>query len=63
MTKPDPSTYFRISREIIRPTVVLYLRFPLSMRYVEGPLHERGIYFSHESVWSWWQRFGPMFAA
>jgi len=26
-------------------------------------LHERGIEISHEAVWFWWGRFGPMFAA
>lgn len=30
---------------------------------VEDLLHERGIEVSHETVWFWWNRFGPMFAA
>ena len=33
------------------------------MRNVEDLLHERGIEISHETVWFWWNRFGPMFAA
>ena len=63
MTNPDPFKYFRTSREIIRLAVMLYVRFPLSLRNVEDLLHERGIDVSHESVRFWWQRFGPMFAA
>jgi putative transposase len=41
----------------------MYVRFPLSLRNVEDPLHERGIDISHETVRFWWNRFGPMFAA
>jgi len=63
MTKPDPFRYFKTSREIIRLAVMLYVRFPLSLRNVEDLLHERGIDVSHEAVRYWWHRFGPMFAA
>jgi putative transposase len=63
MTKPDPFRYFRTSREVIRLAVMLYVRFPLSLRNVEDLLHERGIDVSHEAVRFWWHRFGPMFAA
>ena len=63
MTNPDPFRYFRTSREIIRLAVMLYVRFPLSLRNVEDLLHERGIDVSHESVRFWWHRFGPMFAS
>lgn len=63
MTNPNPFRYFRTSREVIRLAVMLYVRFPLSLRNVEDLLHERGIHVSHESVRFWWQRFGPMFAA
>jgi putative transposase len=42
---------------------MLYIQFPLSLRNVEDLLHERGIDVSHETVRSWWHRFGPMFAA
>ena len=62
MTKPDPFRYFKTSREIIRLAVMLYVRFPLSLRNVEDLLHERGIDVSHEAVRYWWHRFGPMFA-
>jgi putative transposase len=43
--------------------VMLYVRYPLSLRNVEDLLHERGIEISHETVRFWWKRFGPMFAA
>ena len=42
---------------------MMYVRFPLSLRNVEGLLHERGIDISHETVHFWWNRFGPLFAA
>ena len=63
MTKPDPFKGFQSSPEIIRLAVMLYIRFPLSLRNVEDLLHERGVEISHETVRFWWQRFGPMFAA
>jgi putative transposase len=43
--------------------VMMYVRFPLSLRNVEDLLFERGIDISHETVRYWWNRFGPMFAA
>lgn len=63
MTKRSPFRYFKTSPEIIRLAVMLYVRFPLSLRNVEDLLHERGIDVSHETVRFWWLRFGPMFAA
>jgi putative transposase len=62
MTRPDPFRGFQSSPDIIRLAVMLYIRFPLSLRNVEDLLHERGIEISHETVRFWWQRFGPMFA-
>ena len=50
LTKRDPFKYFKTSREIIRLAVMMYVRFPLSLRNVEDLLHERGIDVSHESV-------------
>ena len=35
MTKRSPFRYFRTSPEIIRLAVMLYVRFPLSLRNVE----------------------------
>ena len=63
MTQRSPFRYFKTSPEIIRLTVMLYVRYPLSLRNVEDLLHERGIEISHETVRFWWNRFGPMFAA
>ena len=63
MTKHSPFRYFKTSPEIIRLAVMLYVRFPLSLRNVEDLLHERGIEISYETVRFWWNRFGPMFAA
>ena len=63
MTQRTPFRYFKTSSEIIRLAVMLYIRFPLSLRNVEDLLHERGIEISHETVRYWWNRFGPMFAA
>jgi len=63
MTKSDPFKGFHSSPEIIRLAVMLYVRFPLSLRNVEDLLHERGVDISHETVRYWWHRFGPMFAS
>ena len=43
MTKRSPFRSFKTSPEIIRLAVMLYVRFPLSLRNVEDLLHERGI--------------------
>jgi putative transposase len=43
--------------------VMMYVRYPLSLRNVEDLLAERGIDISHETVRFWWNRFGPIFAA
>ena len=63
MTKRRPFRYFKTSPEVIRLAVMMYVRFPLSLRNVEDLLHERGIDVSHETVRFWWNRFGPLFAA
>ena len=59
----NPFRYFNCSPEVIRLTVMMYVRFPLSLRQVEDLLFERGVDISHETVRYWWNRFGPMFAA
>ncbi len=59
----NPFRYFKTSPEIIRLAVMMYVRFPLSLRQVEDLLHERGIDICHETVRAWWNRFGPLFAA
>ena len=62
MTKRSPFRYFKTSPEIIRLAVMLYVRYPLSLRSVEDLLHKRGIEISHETVRFWWNRFGTLFA-
>lgn len=59
----SPFRYFNSSPEVIRLVVMMYVRFPLSLRNVEDLLAERGIDICHETVRYWWNRFGPMFAA
>ena len=59
----NPFRYFKTSPEIIRLAVMMYVRFPLSLRQVEDLLHERGIDISYETIRTWWNRFGPVFAA
>ena len=59
----NPFRYFKTSPEVIRLAVMMYVRFPLSLRQVEDLLHERGIDVSYEIVRYWWNRFGPIFAA
>lgn len=58
----NPFRYFHSSPDIIRMVVMLYVRYPLSLRNVEDLLFERGYDFCHETVRLWWNRFGPMFA-
>ena len=59
----NPFRYFNSSPEVIRLAVMMYVRYPLSLRQVEDLLFERGIDICHETVRLWWNRFGPMFAA
>jgi len=59
----DPFRWFDSSPEVIRLVVMMYVKYPLSLRNVEDLLHERGIDICHETVRHWWNRFGPMFAA
>ena len=55
--------YFKTSPEIIRLAVIMYIRYPLTLRNVEDLLHERGVDITHETVRFWWIRFGTIFAA
>jgi putative transposase len=59
----NPFRYFNSSPEVIRLVVMMYIRYPLSLRQVEDFLFERGMDICHETVRFWWNRFGPMFAA
>ena len=48
----SPFRYFNSSPEVIR-LVLMYVRFPLSLRNVEDLLFERGIDICHETVRHW----------
>jgi putative transposase len=50
----SPFRYFNSSPEVIRLVVMMYVRFPLSLRNVEDLLFERGIDICHETVRMWW---------
>ena len=60
---PSPFRWFDSSPEVIRLVVLMYVRYPLSLRNVEDLLFERGIDICHETVRKWWNRFGPMIAS
>jgi putative transposase len=53
---------FKTSPEIIQLAVMLYVRFPRSLRNVEDLFHERGVDVSYEAVRYWWHRFWSQFA-
>lgn len=57
----SPFRWFDSSPGVIRTVIMMYVRFPLSLRQVENLLAERGIDICHEAVRLWWNRFGPMF--
>ncbi len=59
----DPFRYFNSSPEVIRLAVMIYVRYPLSLRQVEDLLFERGIDNCHETDRTWGNRFGPIFAS
>ena len=64
MSQPkNPFRYFDSSPEVIRLGVMMYVRYPLSLRNVEDLLAQRGIDICQETVRLWWNRSGPMFAA
>ncbi len=46
----SPFRYFSSSPEVIRQVVIMYVRFPLSLRNVEDLLFERSIDICHETV-------------
>ena len=60
--KNNPFRYFNSLPEVIRLAVMMYIRYPLSLRQVEDLLFERGIDISHETIRYWWNRFGPLLA-
>lgn len=63
MMKRDPIKYFKTSEAIIRLAVIIFFRFPLSLRIAEDRLHEREVDLCHEFVRSGWRLFCLMFAS
>jgi putative transposase len=60
MTKtPNPFRWFDSSPEVIRLAVMMYARYPLSLRNVEDLLFVRGIDICHETVRLWWNPSSP----
>ena len=59
----SPFRCFNSSPEVIRLVVMMYVKYPLSLRNLEDLLFERGIDICHETVRKWWNRFGPLFAS
>ena len=57
------SKYFKHNPAIIQLAVLLYIRYPLSLRQVEDMLFERGIDICHETIRLRWNKFGPLMAA
>ena len=54
----SPFRYFNSSPDVIRLVVMMYVRFPLSLRNVEDLLFERGIDLPYETVRFWWTGSG-----
>lgn len=57
----NPFPYFKPSHEVIQLGVMMYVRFPLSLRNVGDQHHERGIDICHEDVRLWLNCFGTCF--
>ena len=56
LSRDEQAPPFRASRtspETIRLAVTLRIRFPLSLRDVEGPLHGRSVDVSHATQSDW----------
>lgn len=59
---PNPFRYLNRSAGGNRLTVMLYVRYLLSLRLVEDILFKRGIDVSNKTAALWLNQFGPMFA-
>ena len=53
----DPFRYFNSSPEVIRLVVMMYVKYPLSLRNVEDLLAERGVDISQFLIQSSFSRF------
>ena len=47
----NPFRYFNSSPEVIRLVVMMYIRYPLSLKQVEDLLFERGIDICYETAY------------
>ncbi len=61
-TAASPYLRHRFPPEIIAQCVLLYIRFPLSLRAVEEAMLLRGVQVSYETIRRWCQKFGQQFA-
>ena len=52
----------RYPADVIDQAVLFYYRFPLSLRMVEDLLAMRGITVSHQTIRSWAEKFGRIYA-
>ncbi len=59
-TMSNPFRYFNSSPEVIRLFVMMYVRYPPSLRNVEDLLAERGIDITHETVRFEWKQRRPI---
>jgi putative transposase len=56
----NPFRYFNGSPEVIRLAVMMYIRYPLSLRQAGDLLLERGIEICHHAVRILWNQLDPM---
>lgn len=58
----NPFRYFNSLPQIMRLMVMIYFRYPTSLRQVKDLLLEPGVDIFYEMVRIRWNRFGPMLA-
>jgi len=61
-TTASPYLRHRFPPEIITQCVLLYIRFPLSLRAVDDMMLLRGVQVSYETIRRWRHKFGQQFA-
>ena len=59
---PISYNHHRLPPQIISHAMLLYFRFPLSLRLVEEMFLERGIVVSYEAIRRWGFKFGADYA-
>lgn len=57
----NPLRYFHSSPEVLRLTVMMYVRWPLPPLSAKGPRFERDVGIRHETLRLSWNRSSPMF--